>query len=996
MQSKPAMLKKGVIVFLLLTLTVPNLVAAYELQVPLLGTTEVSTFADYVKLIFNVVLVLAGLTAVIMIIYGGYRYMTAAGSAQAMENAKEVIAGALLGLVLVVGTFVILSTISPNLIMLPFLSTEGGPIIEPTETATVLNIKSKESVYNNDSDNFLVLASSDSNQKNSSVELTTVTVSPTLSINVAKATDDIAPGEIYVETSTPCQVEIYKDGGFHAAQGTGNDKKVIFTNLPAGKYTFLAYYYIDPNLPAGEGKGQRNHPDNIVKTWGGVYVEIKPGTGKDEPSEPVAPTPTQTGFSVTAQKTGNNAIKVCAYYDGKPFKKEVRTSVYKSSSEGGKYEIYGGEKGTGPTEGCYTFSNLPESYYKVFGWTNIAGVGQVKDWAGVTIHITAQEIPDIPPSTGFLKITPIPTSNNDGTWSVKFKASKDTSGMGAQGVSCNTSSDCTSGYECKNGKCVKKSECVSDSDCPSGKECKNGQCVKKSTTRTCTGDNEVFSESANKCVCKTGYVRSDTTGKCVKESTLTKCSPPCSSDEICAREWMFNDYRYFCVKKEVADKERKEAKEEVEKEIERKIRKSHVWINWGKGVYVKIDENGNLKINLDFSTVDVDVKIVGKEVLEEAVRVGKEGLTSDIARKYIIPYLPTPVRMVLEILISITCKREACPAYESISLDSSPDSTNNNRWIYNSDSGACEYHYSTIVVLPQPPITEIDRSYYWDFGDGGTAWAGSQITRNYYPGKYTVTAKKDELQGQITFTLPEIGVTAVSTYTIDENTHPIDVVVKEVTTPEVASRSIFDIFDKAKAYYDYTNTSFKEIGRGQFHFSAKGAGSSSIQVKDALGVQIRSKFERKIGGNGGTLTIFLDRSSLKKNRTPKVVINNNNVDFKKVSWDSEVNLSVSGDYNYEPNEVYVEISASNNRCSQQGRTIQFKPIIKDVNAQYTYEWDFDDGNKSNEKEPKHSYGSKISSGIKKFKVTLTVKDNQGKTGTAQYNLILAPYKITCR
>ena len=44
---------------------------------------------------------------------------------------------------------------------------------------------------------------------------------------------------------------------------------------------------------------------------------------------------------------------------------------------------------------------------------------------------------------------------------------------------CNASKPCPTGYECVDGKCVKKSECKEDKDCQEGHECKDGKCVKK-------------------------------------------------------------------------------------------------------------------------------------------------------------------------------------------------------------------------------------------------------------------------------------------------------------------------------------------------------------------------------------------------------------------------------------------------------------------------------------------------------------------------------------
>jgi hypothetical protein len=59
---------------------------------------------------------IAGLLALFMMILGGYFYMTAAGNAQQAAKGKEFIMSALIGVVLLLGAYVLLNTINPNLV----------------------------------------------------------------------------------------------------------------------------------------------------------------------------------------------------------------------------------------------------------------------------------------------------------------------------------------------------------------------------------------------------------------------------------------------------------------------------------------------------------------------------------------------------------------------------------------------------------------------------------------------------------------------------------------------------------------------------------------------------------------------------------------------------------------------------------------------------------------------------------------------------------------
>ncbi|MBU0964003.1 lytic transglycosylase domain-containing protein [Patescibacteria group bacterium] len=85
-------------------------------------TVTGATFGEYVIAFFVFFIAMAGILATVMMMYGGIRYVVSMGSPQKISEAKDTIVSALLGLVLALGTYVILLTINPNLIEFDGLS----------------------------------------------------------------------------------------------------------------------------------------------------------------------------------------------------------------------------------------------------------------------------------------------------------------------------------------------------------------------------------------------------------------------------------------------------------------------------------------------------------------------------------------------------------------------------------------------------------------------------------------------------------------------------------------------------------------------------------------------------------------------------------------------------------------------------------------------------------------------------------------------------------
>lgn len=92
----------------------PVLVAAQVLLPPNnttipgnVNTTFTIIFDYYIKVILGIV----GILAVAYLIYGGFQYMTAAGNEEQAESGKKTITNAIIGLVVVIFSYVIVTVI---------------------------------------------------------------------------------------------------------------------------------------------------------------------------------------------------------------------------------------------------------------------------------------------------------------------------------------------------------------------------------------------------------------------------------------------------------------------------------------------------------------------------------------------------------------------------------------------------------------------------------------------------------------------------------------------------------------------------------------------------------------------------------------------------------------------------------------------------------------------------------------------------------------------
>lgn len=80
------------------------------------GLPNNTTVSSFILSIINIALAVAGLVAVLFLIIGGFRYITSAGNEETAEQAKKIITNAIIGVVVIILSFVIVRVISNALI----------------------------------------------------------------------------------------------------------------------------------------------------------------------------------------------------------------------------------------------------------------------------------------------------------------------------------------------------------------------------------------------------------------------------------------------------------------------------------------------------------------------------------------------------------------------------------------------------------------------------------------------------------------------------------------------------------------------------------------------------------------------------------------------------------------------------------------------------------------------------------------------------------------
>ena len=119
-------IKKISFILLLLALVAPVMADAIDLNLtyptfpgaPDINQSENQSLSGIVAWLYTLIVGISGLAAFVMIVWGGVQYMTSTGDPTKTSDAKDKIKNALLGLLLVLASFLILQVINPELTLL--------------------------------------------------------------------------------------------------------------------------------------------------------------------------------------------------------------------------------------------------------------------------------------------------------------------------------------------------------------------------------------------------------------------------------------------------------------------------------------------------------------------------------------------------------------------------------------------------------------------------------------------------------------------------------------------------------------------------------------------------------------------------------------------------------------------------------------------------------------------------------------------------------------
>lgn len=77
-----------------------------------------ATLPELIRYVFNFSIAIGGLVAFVMLVYGGFRYLTSAGNPAAQTDAKDILTSAIIGLLLLLASVLLLQVINPDVLML--------------------------------------------------------------------------------------------------------------------------------------------------------------------------------------------------------------------------------------------------------------------------------------------------------------------------------------------------------------------------------------------------------------------------------------------------------------------------------------------------------------------------------------------------------------------------------------------------------------------------------------------------------------------------------------------------------------------------------------------------------------------------------------------------------------------------------------------------------------------------------------------------------------
>lgn len=109
----------------------------YVPLVPIPGVGTPTSFPAYLVGLYKLALISIAIFAMMMILYGGFKYMTSAGNPALMGDAKDAIWSAIFGLILALLSWLILSTVNPELTMIKTPGTSISLFTPSTSTARI-------------------------------------------------------------------------------------------------------------------------------------------------------------------------------------------------------------------------------------------------------------------------------------------------------------------------------------------------------------------------------------------------------------------------------------------------------------------------------------------------------------------------------------------------------------------------------------------------------------------------------------------------------------------------------------------------------------------------------------------------------------------------------------------------------------------------------------------------------------------------------------------
>ena len=104
--------------FSFLFISTPIIAQGLEVDYPKVGTKTITSeteMPEYINYIFNLAIIIGVIVSIGALIYGGFGYLTSAGDPGKLQDAKDRIFGSLLGLIILLGSYLILNIVNPQL-----------------------------------------------------------------------------------------------------------------------------------------------------------------------------------------------------------------------------------------------------------------------------------------------------------------------------------------------------------------------------------------------------------------------------------------------------------------------------------------------------------------------------------------------------------------------------------------------------------------------------------------------------------------------------------------------------------------------------------------------------------------------------------------------------------------------------------------------------------------------------------------------------------------